>query len=88
MTVDEFVVAASNSPDLPSLNELLQVMAEYVQLLEASGHSAVDDPAVLLLGAYISFHTHSDINTVGGYKRLVRLCEDRIHVNKDRDVAH
>lgn len=88
MNVDEFVVQASQSSNLPPLSELLQVMAEYVVALEEAGLPPTEDPAVLLLGAYISFHTHADINTVGGYKRLIGACLYRLHTNKDSDVAH
>jgi len=35
------------------------------------------DPAVMLFGAFIAFHTHVDVNTVSGYNRLIELCRER-----------
>jgi hypothetical protein len=36
-----------------------------------------NDPAVMLFGAFIAFHTHADVNTVLGYKKLIELCRVR-----------
>lgn len=88
MNVDEFVVQASQGRELPSLRQLTEVMAEWVGVLEDAGLNPTQDPAVLLLGGYISFHTQSDINTVGGYRRLVQQCEDRLHANRNSNDAH
>lgn len=44
----------------------------------ADGVSPDNDPAVLLYGAFIAFRTHADVNTVGGYKKLIELCHQQI----------
>ena len=88
MNVDEFVVAASSGAELPPFGQLVQVMADYVAALEEAQVDPLNDPAVLILGAYIAFHTHSDINTLGGYKRLIKRCEDRLEANKANDEIH
>lgn len=88
MTVDEFVVAAAASAELPTLPQLAAVLADYLAALELAEVDYQDDPAVLVLGAFIAFHTHADINTHGGYKRLIQLCSDRIEANKDDDGLH
>lgn len=35
------------------------------------------DPAVMLFGAYVAFHTHVDVNTVRGYHEQLELCRER-----------
>lgn len=35
------------------------------------------DPAVLVFGAFIAFHTHADVSTVGGYNDLIEQCRAR-----------
>lgn len=84
MTVDEFVVAASVSPTLPSFTEILQVMAEYATNLEEAQLDPLQDPAVLVMGAFIAFHTNADVNSYGGYRRLIQRCADRDQLYKDQ----
>ena len=87
MTVDEFVVAAATSEALPTLTEIVQVMADYTAVLEEAQLDPLQDPAVLVLGAFVAFHTNADINTYGGYRRLIKRCSDRIEANKT-DGSH
>lgn len=84
MTVDEFVVAAAASPTLPSFTEILQVMAEYATTLEEAQLDPLQDPAVLVMGAFIAFHTNADVNSYGGYRRLIQRCADRDQFHKDQ----
>lgn len=35
------------------------------------------DPAVLVFGAFIAFHTHADVSTVAGYHELIEQCRER-----------
>lgn len=46
---------------------------------EAEGTDAQNDPATLVLGAFIGFQTHADVNTFKGYKELLSLCELRLN---------
>ena len=78
MNVDQFVLDAAYSADLPSLRDLVHVLNETIVQIEQQGGILQDDPAVLILGSFIAFHTHSDINTVGGYKQLLDMCATRL----------
>lgn len=84
MTVDEFVVAAASSPTLPPFGQILQVMAEYAATLEKAQFDPLQDPAVLVMGAFIAFHTNADVNSYGGYRRLIQRCADRDQLYKDQ----
>lgn len=84
MTVDEFVVAAASSPTLPPFGQILQVMAEWAAHLEEAELDPLQDPAVLVMGAFIAFHTNADVNSYGGYRRLIQRCADRDQFNKDQ----
>lgn len=53
-------------------------------LVDAIDEAVVDgvtdpsrDPAVLVFGAFIAFHTHADVSTVGGYMGLIEECHAR-----------
>jgi hypothetical protein len=37
--------------------------------VEAEGGQPDVDPAVLVLGAFVAFHTHADVNTTVGFQR-------------------
>ena len=78
MNVDEFVLNAAYGTTLPPLRDLVQVLSETLAQVEERDEVPQNDPAVLILGSFIAFHTHSDINTVGGYKRLLDMCEQRL----------
>ena len=57
---------------------LAQAFASSVAEAAEEGASLTDDPAILLLGTCISFHTHADVNTDRGINHLIGLCCDRI----------
>ena len=44
----------------------------------------LQDPAVLVMGAFIAFHTNADVNSYGGYRRLIQRCADRDQLYKDQ----
>lgn len=69
---------ASAPMDFP-IASLAKNFHEAVEQTEAEGLNALNDPAVLLLGAYIAFHTHADVNTASGYHKLIAMCHDRIY---------
>jgi hypothetical protein len=74
----EFALAVSVDQSLSSLPILARELVKAIEVVEHEGQEPQDDPAVLLIGAYISFHTHADINSAMGYRRLLTLCEDRL----------
>ena len=73
-----FMHAIAVSEQSFELPELAAIFADAVDEAAEEGVDPTSDPAVLLVGAFISFHTHSDINTVGGYHRLLAMCAERI----------
>lgn len=52
-----------------------------VQALEEAEIDGVEDPsrdpAVLVFGAFIAFHTHADVSTIGGYLDKIEECRER-----------
>ena len=44
----------------------------------------LQDPAVLVMGAFIAFHTNADVNSYGGYRCLIQRCADRDQLYKDQ----
>ena len=65
---------AATSPGAPTLPWVATSLAQAVDEVVLEGGEPVNDPAVLLLGAFVAFHTHADVNTVGGYHKLIELC--------------
>jgi hypothetical protein len=74
-----FMHAIAVTEQTAELPELAAIFAEAVDEAADEGVDPASDPAVMLVGAFISFHTHSDINTVGGYHRLIAMCSERIN---------
>jgi len=75
----EYVIQTSVAPGQePLINITAALMLALVQLY-AENLDPLQDPAVLILGAYIAFHTHADVNTNVGYRKLLEQCNDRIH---------
>lgn len=68
-------LAAAYAPLEQPLCVLAQHFADAVHQATAEGFDAARDPAVMLMGAFIAFHTHSDVNTVSGYHQLLALCK-------------
>lgn len=74
----EYVLSASPAPqDLP----LIQLAAAFMLAVEQTVAEQLDphtDPAVMILGAYIAFQTHADVNTQDGYYKLLEQCQTRL----------
>lgn len=71
---DLALAAATNAQPLLILVENL-----YTAIIEAESES-VDpafDPAVMLIGAYVSFRTNADMATRGMYHRMSEICAAR-----------
>lgn len=73
----EYVVAAALAPHQATLVDLAYNFYAAVNEVVAEGQDPVLDPAVLVIGTYIAFHTHADVNTNHGYQKLMKLCNDR-----------
>lgn len=80
----EFALAASVDPTLYALPSLAAELVKAIEAAKAEGELPQEDPAVLVLGAFISFHTHADVNSALGYRRLLSLCEDRLALTPTR----
>lgn len=81
----QYVIAASEAPHQVPLIDLARVLVQALEQNEALGTDAYADPAVRILGAYIAFHTHADVDTAQGYKHLLAMCEKRLY---DASEAH
>ncbi len=73
----EFALGAVANPYLHKLPALARAMVEAIDAVEAEQGDPVQDPAVLLLGSFIAFHTHADVNTYNGFSSLLELCKAR-----------
>lgn len=79
MTVrDSNVVHAHEILGEVPLKTLAQGLVDAIDEAEAEGiQDPSRDPAVLVFGAFIAFHTHADVSTVGGYQDLIEACRQR-----------
>lgn len=60
------------------LKTLAQGLVDAISEAEVDGvEDPSRDPAVLVFGAFIAFHTHADVSTVKGYQDLIELCRLR-----------
>lgn len=73
----EYVLEAAFAPQEKPLRELVRQLSIAVEQVEAEGEHPTKDPAVLILGAYVAFHTHADVNTASGYHRMLEMCAAR-----------
>lgn len=70
----EIALHAAQGPDQVPLSALAKNFHEAVMRVEAEGLDPHQDPAVVVLGSFIAFHVHSDINTAAGYRDLLDMC--------------
>lgn len=73
----EFALSAAANPYTHKLPAIARAMVEAIDAIEAEQGDPVEDPAVLVLGTFIAFHTHADINTYNGFSSLLELCKAR-----------
>lgn len=64
--------------DSPGLHEIARALVEAIEEVETEGLEPVHDPAVLILGAFVAFHTHSDVTSLKGFHRLLELCRSNL----------
>jgi hypothetical protein len=72
-------LSAAVGPRVPALPWVATSLAEAVDEVTLEGGDPTNDPAVLLLGAFVAFHTHADVNTTGGYHKLIDLCFAQVY---------
>jgi hypothetical protein len=68
---------AAYAPHLVPLVDLAHRFALAVDQVIAEELDPSNDPAVLVLGSFIAFHTHADVNSASGYHQLLGMCPDR-----------
>lgn len=77
-TRDSHVVHAHEILGEVPLKTLAEGLVKAIEEAEASGSPDPSrDPAVMVFGAFIAFHTHADIMSVGGYYELIDACRER-----------
>lgn len=75
----EFALQASHAPHRICLSQLTKELSQAVAQSIAEGEEPSTDPAVLLLGSFVAFQCHADVNTASGYHRLLALCNERLY---------
>lgn len=77
-TRDSNVIHAHEILGEVPLKALAQGLVDAIAEAEVDGvEDPSRDPAVLVFGAFIAFHTHADVSTVGGYHDLIETCRQR-----------
>ncbi len=74
----DLALKTSLAPHRIDLPQLANAFDFAVRQTVAEGENPGNDPAVLLLGSFVAFHCHADVNTTGGYHQLLALCNDRL----------
>jgi hypothetical protein len=64
------------APIQVSVKVLAQDFLSAVEQAELEESDPLQDPAVIVLGSFIAFHVHADVNTAQGYHHLLTLCTD------------
>lgn len=82
----EFAVNAAADPHRVDLCQLTGALDFAVKQSMAEGLNASLDPAVILLGSFVAFQVHADVNTMHGYHKLIDLCNERLHADQQRIV--
>jgi hypothetical protein len=73
-----YALEAARAPHQCSLMELAEGFYNAVAHVEAENGDASRDPAVVVIGSFIAFHVHADVNTAKGYHELLSSCEQRV----------
>lgn len=84
MNRHEYALQAASAPHQVNFVQLAEQFALAAKQSTAEGINATTDPAVLLLGSFIAFRVHADVNTMSGYHKLIDLCNDALHVAKSK----
>jgi hypothetical protein len=73
-----YALAAARAPHQEPLLNLASGFFNAVSQVFAEGGDPGRDPAVLVLGSFIGFQTHFDVNTGTGYMELLNICEQNV----------
>lgn len=82
MIRDHIVLSMLGMPAPPPLCQVAVGLYNAVKECEHEQTDPETDPAVLLYGVLVAFGTHADVNSVGGYQRLVQMCEARTETSR------
>lgn len=63
--------------DQPDIEGIAVHLLSAIRETKAEGKDPSADPAVMLLGARLSFLTHADVATEIMYRKLIDACEQR-----------
>lgn len=72
--------AGQSGTAVPSLSTIAHQLVEAIDDVEAEGGDPHEDPAVLVLGGFIAFHTHSDVTSAEGFNHWLDLCRNNLSV--------
>jgi hypothetical protein len=72
--------AGQSGTAVPSLSTIAHQLVEAINEVEAEGGNPHTDPAVLVLGGFIAFHTHSDVTSAQGFNHWLNLCRNNLSV--------
>lgn len=70
----QFALDVATAPGQISLPDLAHGFHNAVEHTTAEGSDPFRDPAVLLLGSFIAFQVHADVNSAHGYQTLLQSC--------------
>lgn len=65
---------------MPSLSAIAHQLVDAIEDVESEGGDPCADPAVLVLGAFVAFHTHSDVTSSKGFHHWLDLCQNNLSV--------
>jgi hypothetical protein len=78
-----YALEAAKAPHQQTLMELAEGFYNAVAHAEAEDRDPTCDSAVIVIGSFIAFHVHADVNTAHGYHELLSSCEQNVIQGKD-----
>ena len=78
-----YALEAAKAPHLQSLMELAEGFYNAVAHAEAEERDPTRDSAVIVIGSFIAFQVHADVNTATGYHELLSSCEQNVFDSKE-----
>jgi hypothetical protein len=73
-----YALSVAEGPNQEPLVSIASGFKNAIDQVTAEGGELSEDPAIIVLGSFIAFHVHADVNTAKGYRELLRLCEQRL----------
>ncbi len=81
MNRHQFAIDIATGSQPIDIKALARGFADAVEHTEVEGRAPLGDAAVLLIGSFIAFQVHADVNSAAGYHRLLRSCFDNLHAS-------